>query len=1168
MSQWDTVRAIAREQRRSLAADGAVPTALLIDRAAAATGIAYALLPSDHALLYGAQGVYDPEYRMIWVDASLPTETRNFVLAHEYAHHWLGHGAVISTAADIDPTAAEDPGGAGAQRVDGYTPFDLVERSANVFAREFLAPPELLIPWFDDRQWGNVVLRDVPALGRYLGVPERMLYYQLSRALLLPLSSASVSPAAISTPDAVPLDGSQRAAAYAERGPMLVEAGPGTGKTRTLVHRVTYLLETGAAPEEILALTFSNRAAGELRDRVALAQPDAAPRLWAGTFHAFALELLRKYADGRIDALKPGFEIIDPVDARIQFESVVTGLELSHYEDLTDPTAPFPAFFSAFSRAKDELIGPDAYAALVVAMDDGDDRSRAAEVARAYACYQSLLREMNVCDFGDLLLHAVTLLRDWPEVQQAVRAQYRHILVDEYQDVNRASRELLRRIAGEGAGLWVVGDARQAIYGFRGASYGSLRDFPSDYPGASVVRLTRNYRSCRAIVEKVSALAPHIGTQPVGPFAPWEVHRTDAEGTFEYVLCATEAEEAETLAAAMQQLRAAGVPYRDQAMLCRSYTVLERIAARLEALGVPVLYLGDLFERPEVRDLLSLLSLASDPDGRGLARVAQFAAYQVPPGDVRRLLSQARSAGETFPAALRLVKTLPDLTDAGRVALIRLTSDIRAAFGSWTAPYTMLARYLFDESAYLSPILADASLAGQQRRLALYQFLDFVHSYQRREELRGGDALRGLFRYVRSIEIAREDRRYGQLPAWADEIDAVRLLIVHAAKGLEFPVVFIPQARHGHFPAKGPTPRFTCPPPPGMIAGDAGLTPSEVKAREKERDEEEEDCLAFVALSRARDRLILTCSAYATARLTKTRPPPWLGHLVPQLPPVPPKPAAAAVAPVVPTSTASSAPHVFSAVLLDAYARCPRRYAYDYVWGFREHREQSAYNLFVRCVYAVLGQIADEQLSGAQAIDRFATEWRANGPPDEHPYAALYQRRGRAMIERAAATLAGLTADGATVRRSPQTLDLGDGFAATVTPDALLISPDRRTVRAQRWLTGGPREHHKEDKVFGLLYLAAKQEVPDVEPTIEIRYVARDHEAVPVFTKGKTGEPTPPSATVIANRRSYYRKAAEGIVAGRFDPKPTDFGCPRCPYYFICPGRVSAVADEADESAE
>ncbi len=1170
VTQWDTVRAMAREERKALGAESVVGSALLIERAAAATGIGYALLPPGHALLYGAQGVYDPEYRMVWVDAGLPVDTRTFVLAHEYAHHWLGHGAVISVAADIDPTAAEDAQGGAAQRVEGYSPFDLVERSANVFAREFLLPTALLVPWFADRCWGGVALPDVPALARHLGVPERMLSYQLARALLLPPVGENIAPTLDMASATAPLDASQHEAAHAARGPLLVEAGPGTGKTRTLVHRVTYLLETGAAPEAILALTFSNRSAGELRDRVAIARPDAAPRLWAGTFHAFALELLRKYADGRIAALRPGFALIDPVDARLQFESVVTSLGLSHYDDLTDPTAPFPAFFSAFSRAKDELVSPEGYAALVAAMEAGEDQAKASEVARAYIRYQGLLRDVNACDFGDLLLHAVTLLRDWPEVRAAIRAQYRHILVDEYQDVNRASRELLQLLAGDGAGLWVVGDARQAIYGFRGASHGSLRDFAADYPGASVVRLARNYRSRRAIVEKISAFAPHVGAQPPSSsnggrdadrFTSWEVHRTDGDGTFAYVLSTTEEEEADALAAAMWELRAAGAPYRDQAILCRSYTVLERMAERLESREVPVLYLGDLFERPEVRDLLSLLSLASDPDGRGLARVARFADYAIPTADVHRLLSRARGGNALFPAALQLAGTLPGLSDAGRSGFLRLAADIAASAGGRVAPYTLLARYLFDRSAYLRPLLADATLAGQRRRMALYQFLDFVHAYQRREDARGGDAMRGLFRYVRDIEIAREDRKYGQLPAWADEIDAVRLLTVHAAKGLEFPVVFIPQVRHGHFPAKGPTPRFACPPPPGMIADDRGLTVAAVRERAKERDEEEEDCLAFVALSRARDHLMLTCSAYTGARLTQTRPPPWLHYLVPEPPPAPSKPAAATIAAAEPASTPSGAPRVFDAVLLDAYARCPQRYAYDYVWGFRERRERGSYERFMRCLYAVLGQIADERLSGAEALERFAAEWDVNGPQDAHPYTALYQRRGRQTVERAAATLAESSADGTTVVHRQQTIDLGGGYVATITPDALLIAPDRQSVRVQRWLTGRPSESKKDEKVHGLLYLAAKQAVPNVEPVVEIRYVARDLDAAPVFTKAKTGAPTPPSATVIANRRTHYREAAEGIEAGRFAPKPDDHLCPRCPYYFICPGHAAATAE-------
>ncbi len=215
----------------------------------------------------------------------------------------------------------------------------------------------------------------------------------------------------------------------------------------------------------------------------------------------------------------------------------------------------------------------------------------------------------------------------------------------------------------------------------------------------------------------------------------------------------------------------------------------------------------------------------------------------------------------------------------------------------------------------------------------------------------------------------------------------------------------------------------------------------------------------------------------------------------------------------------------------------------------------------MRCLYTVLGEIADERLTSTAALDRFDEEWDRNGPTEEHPYTGLYKSRGQQAVARAAATVAGLAADGATVMHRQQIIELGDGYAATITPDALVIAEDHQTVRVQRWLTGGPSESRKDDKVHGLLYLAAKLAVPGAEPVVEIRYVARDLDAVPVFTKTKTGEPTPPSEKVIENRRTYYREAAAGIVAGRFAPKPDDYSCPRCPYYFICPGSASGEED-------
>ncbi len=297
------------------------------------------------------------------------------------------------------------------------------------------------------------------------------------------------------------LDPSQRAAACVQHGPVLVEAGPGTGKTRALVGRVLHLLDYGIDPRGILALTYSNKAAEEMRERVARVAPEAAPLIWMGTFHAFGLELLRKY--GSRIGLPTDPSVLDPVDAVFLLEQDLPALSLDHYQHLPEPTKYLKPILAAISRAKDELATPDDYsraatAMRAAAMDDDTVQAaeKAAEVAHVYGVYQAALESRGALDFGDLIARSVALLgAESHGVGASVRGTYPHVLVDEYQDVNRASAVLLAALAGDGRGLWVVGDARQSIYRFRGATPSNMVRFTEDFPGGRVLRLSTNYRS-------------------------------------------------------------------------------------------------------------------------------------------------------------------------------------------------------------------------------------------------------------------------------------------------------------------------------------------------------------------------------------------------------------------------------------------------------------------------------------------------------------------------------------------------------------------------------------------------------------------------------------------------------------------------------------------------
>ncbi|MCC6630137.1 MAG: UvrD-helicase domain-containing protein [Chloroflexi bacterium] len=1128
MGHWDDLRRQARARRVAVLAEaGGDPSAVaLLAAADRLTGYGRVGVPGGDPLLDGGQAVLDPDMEVIWFNRDVAPGLALFYQAHEYAHFWLHHEHTACRAADLDPEAVEEPVQLGVQRVEGYGPEERREREANVFAREFLLPADLL------RAWYAAEGLDATAIAARVGLPEGMVLRQLATALLTPELAEEGAAPGEAAPER-PLDRSQVAAAHAPRGPLLLEAGPGTGKTATLIGRVVFLLQQGAPPSAILALTFSNRAAEEMRARVARTEPEAAPRIWMGTFHAFGLELLRKY--GARLGLPPRPDVLDPADAVALLERALPELGLDHYQNLYEPTTYLRDILSAISRAKDELVGPDEYAALAERMRaDATDATqveaaeKALEVARVYARYQALLDREHRLDFGDLIAKAVRLLRAHPDVRDEVRRSYRHVLVDEYQDVNRASGLLLRELAGAGAGLWVVGDARQAIYRFRGAAPANMRLFPQDFPGASVKVLGRNYRSQPMIVDVFAGLAPAMRAARGGvPFTPWQPHRPDDGGRVLMEIADDLAAEGDGLAREIERQRAAGIPYREQAVLCRSHSYLGKIAAQLERAGVPMLYLGDLFERPEVRDLLAVLALACEGDGHGLMRVARFPEYQIPLADVRALLTLARERDVPFPRALDLARDADGISPGGQERLALLARHLDGlCYGSHAWP--MLARYLFVRSTYLRPVLGDESVAGQQRRLALYQFLQFAHE-QRSAAPPGAwvDPKRFFLQYVRRLEIFGEERQLRQVPGWADGIDAVRLLTVHASKGLEFRAVYLPALGQGIFPARRQG--RPCPPPVGMLAA-AG-----------DDHDEEEECLFFVALSRARDVLCLArAQRYGNQN---SNPSSLLLSIAGLLPTRPGGPATWPSAATAPPPAADPPPAVlpFHVEALDVYIGCPRQFFYEFVLGLSGKREDSAYVQFHGCVYRVLRWMADERADGqpvdaAAALARLAEAWAEHGPRD-HPYEALYRRSAEAMVLRAAGRP--IRSRGPAARPEWE-VRLPHG-RVRFTPDHVEALEDGSEV-VERLRTGRPSQSELAKDIYALYQVAAREARPRAPRRVQVRYLSSDHV-----------EQVDLSRRTIETRLGRYDAAIAGILREEFPAQPNDRVCPRCPHYFICP---------------
>lgn len=1125
MSHWDEIRRLARTQRAAaLRESGGNPSAeSLLAAAERLTGFERIGLPSSDSLLDGADAALDHAMKRVWFNREVEPRLARFYHAHEYAHLWLHPERESQPEFNLDPEAIEEPLPVGINRVEGYGPEELREREANVFAREFLLPTDVLSAWYeaDKASAGNIAER--------LGLPESLVLQQMARALLTP----EIHPADVSAggTDERLMDPSQQDAAHAPRGPLLLEAGPGTGKTRTLVGRIVFLLEQGVPPTAILALTFSNRAAEELRSRVAEARPEDAPRIWIGTFHAFGLELLRRYSSHV--GLPARVSVLDPSDSIALMEGMVSDLEMDHYQNLYDPALYLRDIMSAISRAKDELVGPQEYAELGESMldqattpDETEAAEKAVEVAHVYKTYQDALDREHLLDFGDLIYKSVSLLRTDVDVRDTLRGTYRHVLVDEYQDVNRASGLLLKELAGAGAGLWVVGDTRQAIYRFRGAAPANMRRFGEDFPGAKLKSLRYNYRSQPAIVDVFAGLAPSMRASQGGPgFVRWEPKRSDSGGQVLMEVADDLAAEAAGMATEIERHRASGIPYSQQAVLCRSHTNLGRVAAELESLGVPVLYLGDLFERPEIRDMLSLLSFACEPDGRGLVRLARFPEYDIPLDDVLALLELAKERNVPVPDALALAETAATISPKGREGLALLGRHVDGM--RHVGPWTLLTYYLFEISRYLDILLGDQSVVGQQRLLALYQFLQFVHEQRPAAPGEATDAKLRLLRYVRRLEIYGDEKQLRQLPSWADDIDAVRLLTVHASKGLEFQAVYLPFLSRGLFPARRQA--QPCPPPEGMIVSAS------------DDHDEEEECLFFVGLSRARDFLCLSRArrygaqnSHASDLLDK------MAGLLPRAPSGPVTWASTTTAPVlVVDPTPASEP--FTAEDLDVYIRCPRQYYYESVLGLNRRREDSGYVEFHRCVYRVLRWMAEERASGnpvdeTAALAYLAEVWQEQGP-EEHPYKELYRASAVDLVKMAARRP--YTSQGSATRPTWE-VSVPHGLIR-FTPDHVEVLSDGTEV-VERLRTGRPTKSEVGKDIYALYVTAAQEAEPRVRRRVQVRYLSAD-QVDPVDLR-----PRP-----INSRLDHYNEAIKGILREDFSPQPSDRICPRCPHYFVCP---------------
>ena len=997
MDPFEPIRSKAAALHEELLSEGKDPfdPLALVEAAVGRRDLDLVWLQQGDPALKGARALYDDQGGTICCEEEGDPASRSLLVAHELGHSELHAGSVTCAESDIDPSRSTEAAPVGLQRVEDYGARERGELQANVYARELLLPRAFAHELHLKQNLTAAAVAD------RMKFPVALVRQQLFDALLLPpmVVGDETTP---ELPFSRKPDPSQERAAAHRGKPFQLQAGPGTGKTRTLVKRVISLLAEGIDPAAILILTFSNRAAGELSERLTSAAPEAALKLWIGTFHAFGLDLVRRYHDKLELASNPS--LFDRSDAIEVLEDILPTLPLVHYRNLWDPAMVLRDIVGAISRAKDEMVWPERYRTLAKAMEaeaadrEVDARIAAAkclEIADIYDLYEEALRKHGGVDFGDLIMRPARLLEDDEAVRIGVQLRHRHVLVDEYQDVNRASARLLKTVAGDGERLWAVGDARQSIYRFRGASSENMIRFASDYPGAAIDQLGVNYRSTGQIVHSFVAAVPYMGASKGMLTLALEADRSKGPNRPEIRRFETLDDEAEGVAASIRELEETGVRLRDQAVLCRTNGRLNEIASALEVRGIPVLHLGSIFEREEVRDLLAVLSLAVDPFGDALVRVGAMPRYGFTLQDAHSVSRFLRSLRKPALASLADAVTAPGLSTSGRQGIDRLAADLNGLRSS-TSAWEFLAVFLLDHTDLAKELSRATSITERMRAVAVWQFLNFA-----REQSPVGMGLpiqRTLDR-VRQLVLLAEERDLRQVPAAALHLDAVRLMTVHGSKGLEFEAVHVPGLTVASFPSSNRGER--CPPPKGMIVGSGDASP---KDEAKRAHNDEEECLFFVALSRARTHLRLY-HARNQRNGNRRSPSPFLNwlsagfvHEVAN----PPKLALPTNAPrLQPIAITWPTDWAVTDSRLGSYEKCPRRFFYTHVLGLGGARKPTALSRTHDCLYDLLRWLADARRIGEPDLDEaetaFEAIWQARGPAD-HAFAADYRRLASRLI--------------------------------------------------------------------------------------------------------------------------------------------------------------------------
>ena len=609
------------------------------------------------------------------------------------------------------------------------------------------------------------------------------------------------------------LDPEQRRAVETTEGPLLVLAGAGSGKTRVLVHRLAYLVGAcGIPPEGLLAVTFTNKAAGEMRERVEKLLGPSADGLWVTTFHSACVRILRRDI-GHLGWSR-GFVIYDEADGLATVKEALRRLDL-------DPKIHEPRRLRwRIDQWKNAGVLPAAAAAAA----HDHEAELAAEV---YAGYQRLLAESNALDFGDLILQTVELFERFPEVLAHYRRRWQYLLVDEYQDTNRVQYRLVNQLAGEHRNLCVVGDPDQSIYAWRGADLRNILDFERDYPDAQVVKLERNYRSTQPILDGASAV---VANNRARKEKRMFTDRVEGEAIRLYEALDDRDEAQFVVRSILQAVRGEGRSFGECAIFYRTNAQSRPFEEELLKYDVPYVVVGGVrfYERAEVKDALSWLRLLSNlADGMALRRALASPPRGIGKATLERAEELAASRGTTLLEALRALAGEGGRTAAKLGAFLSLVDELAGEVRG-LLPADALARVL-DRSGILAHFEREGTPEAEARLENLRELLAGAEDFGAVNAGSGADERSAIELFLDQVALVSD------LDAWERRAERVSLMTVHSAKGLEFPLVFVVGLEEGVFPHSAAS------------HDAAGI--------------EEERRLCYVGMTRAMERLVLTCAA-------------------------------------------------------------------------------------------------------------------------------------------------------------------------------------------------------------------------------------------------------------------------------------------------------------------